>query len=1006
MLTVAVLGAVEVRRDGELLPVPTGKTTELLVRLALDAGSRVRADVLLEELWPESAARNTLQSKVSQLRRALGDKHLVASSGDAYSLAVDPSSVDAFRAAALAAEAAEARHAADVATALAKGNEGLAEFRGEVLVDSGDWANPHRARLDELRLGILENVMSARVDLGSGGELVGDLEVLVDQYPLREGLWSSLITALYRSGRQAEALSAYTRVRRLLVDELGIEPGAGLRALEQQVLQQSPVLEASSGRAVAVPGNLPSGGVPLVGRQDDVEEVAGHVQQHRLVTIVGPAGVGKTRLLLEVAKSVEAMGGVWLVRLEAVDASASLAQVMAEILHVAGGEPALRERLAGAETVLLLDNCEHVIENVSALAASLLDAAPRLRIVTTSQVALGIDEEYVYQLEPLSGEDSVELFLQRAKEMRRQFVMDAHTATQVEGVCRSLDGLPLAIELAAARVRSLSVRDIARRLDDRFALLQDPSSHRPERRRALAGAIGWSYDLLFPDDQRGLWALSSFAGSASLDAIELVLVGLDVPRDAVVDTMTRLVDRSLVSLDATDDGLVRYRLLDSIRAYAAGRLLEADQVEAAGAAHAEWYAKTASWCDAHVRSERQPECLAIARAERANVEAALTWCRVHDPALGVRIANGFGWTWVVLGDGTAGAARVRSALTASTPAPDRVTGLLLAGWLEASAGDVVLAQADLDAARAVVEELDDDLDENLDKDVLRADVDRHQAFLAIQQGRPEEVLSCAAASLATYRPLSLEWSTAASLLLAAFGGLMLGDTAAATRDATEAVGILRPLGDSWGMVHAQAMIGGIAQAEHRFGDAARALRQAAEESRTLGFLGQAALHVATLARVQQRSGEVEEAATTFQRAIGDAVASGDGRLAATARLNLARLLRSEGDGAAALSLLEENQRWYDAAGGGDGALLTRCVLCAATSDDAALEGVLDEAAATENNEVRVYALDALARTAAVQGDRKRARHLLEQADSLAPAVAHLVDEQDRLDRALVLDLLS
>ena len=173
---------------------------------------------------------------------------------------------------------------------------------------------------------------------------------------------------------------------------------------------------------------------------------------------------------------------------------------------------------------------------------------------------LGIDDELVYHLEPLSTEDSVALFRARAREMRRQLVVDAGTAALVEEVCRSLDGLPLAIELAAARVRSLSLRDIARRLDDRFALLQDPSSHRPERRRALAGAIGWSYDLLFPDDQRGLWALSCFAGSASLEAVEHVMAALEVPPAPVVDTLTRLVDRSLVSVDSSEGGQVRYRL--------------------------------------------------------------------------------------------------------------------------------------------------------------------------------------------------------------------------------------------------------------------------------------------------------------------------------------------------------------------------------------------------------------------------------------------------------------
>ncbi len=999
MLTVAVLGAVEVRRDGAVLPVPTGKTTELLVRLALDPGAPVRADVLVEDLWGEPVGRNTLQSKVSQLRRALGDRDLVHGSGDAYRLEVDPSGVDAFAVADLAAEASAARAAGDPALAARRAAEGLALFRGDVLVDAGDWAHPHRVRLDELRMGLLEDLLAARVELGSGGDVVAELEALVERYPLREGLWASLITALYRAGRQADALAAYTRVRTLLVDELGVEPGAGLRALEQRVLQQSPALEPPSlAPPATVPGNLPTVAAPFVGREAETADLASLVRKHRLVTAVGPAGVGKTRLAVEVGRGLAAPGGVWLVRLDAVDPSADLSQVIADTLHVTGGEGALLERLAGAETVLLLDNCEHLVASVGALAGSLLDAVPRLRLVTTSQVPLGVEAERVYVLEPLSSEHSVALFVTRARAMRRQFVLDADTAALVEEVCRSLDGLPLAIELAAARVRSLSVRDIARRLDDRFGLLADPTSTRPQRSRALASAIAWSYDLLFPDDQRGLWALACFAGGASLDATEHVLVALGVPSTSVLDTVSRLVARSMVSVDVAEDGAVRYRLLDSIRAYAADRLREAGQSEVALAAHAAWYATTAAWCDARVRGDRQPDCLAIARAERANIDAALAWCTANDPELGVRIANGFGWTWVVLGEGTAGAVRVRRAQSRSTPARERASGLLVAGWLEASAGNVDRAEVDLESARAIAEGLGDE--------VLRADTQRHLAFLRIQQGRPRDVLACAAASLETSRSLALPWETAGGLILGAYGSLMLGDTGAAARDATEAMRLLTPIGDSWALVHAGALLGGIAQAEHRFDDAVDALTRAARESQRLGFPGQAALHLASLARAQQRAGSADEAASSFDRAIAAATAGGDGRLASTARLNLARLRRAGGDDPGARRLLEENARWYDAAGGGDGALLNRCLLFAEAGDDAALERLLDEAGAAGNREVEVYALDALARIAAERGDRARARELLDTADSLAPAVVHLVDDHDRLDRSRAEHLMA
>ncbi|HEX8509283.1 MAG TPA: BTAD domain-containing putative transcriptional regulator, partial [Propionibacteriaceae bacterium] len=812
-------------------------------------------------------------------------------------------------------------------------------------------------------------------------------EELVQAHPLREALWAALVTALYRAGRQADALAAYTRVRRLLVNELGIEPGPALRMLAQQVLEQSPDLGTTGAFRVVRPGNVPVASAPMVGRGGDITEIVAALRTHRLVTVLGPAGVGKTRLGIEVAHRLSPSGGVWLVRLDAVDPAAVLVQVLAETLHVPDGEQALTRRLSASETVLVLDNCEHVVESVARLTSWLLGAAPRLRLMATSQVPLGLEDEHRHQLEPLTQQESVTLFTRRAQELRRQFVLDPPTTAVVAEICRSLDGLPLAIELAASRVRSLSVTDIARHLDDRFTLLRDPSSHRPERLRALQTAIEWSYDLLFPDDQRGLWALSSFAGSASLPATEAVLVALGVPAGAVLDTISRLVDRSLVSVEPADNGEVRYHLLDSIGAYARDRLRRSGCADTASLAHAQWYAQTAEWCDRRIRTEQQPDCLAIARAERANIDLALTWCTRHDPLLGTRIANGFGWTWVVLGDGTAGAARVRNAIAHQAPSHDRATALLLAAWLEASAGDVTLAQSDLDEARALAEDRADT--------VLIADVCRHQAFVAIQDGRPDLVLSSTEASLATYRSQALTWRTAASTLLAAFGSLMLGDTLSATRKATESVATLGAIGDSWGVVHAQALLGGIAQAEGRFDDAAQALERAADESATLGFPGQAALHRSSLGRAQQRAAD-PRAAATYRRAIAEAVAGGDGRLAATARLHLARLQRATGNADHTAVLLEENQRWYAAAGGGDLALLNDGLLASVRDDAAHVAAVLEAARSAQNVEVQVYMLDALARLAA-DNDRPTARLLLAEANQLATHVGHLLDQNDRCD---------
>ena len=286
------------------------------------------------------------------------------------------------------------------------------------------------------------------------------------------------------------------------------------------------------------------------------------------------------------------------------------------------------------------------------------------------------------------------------------------------GLCRSLDGLPLAIELAAARTKTLSVEEITRRLDDRFLVLSDPTSRRPERRRSLRSTIRWSYDLLFPDDQRGLWALATFAGGAPLPAVEFVLEALDVPAAAAIDVVGRLASRSLVIVD--DDGhrrpwppgqakrrfrSVRYRLLDSIRAFALEAMTDAGLADRARAAHAAWFAEAGRVSTEGVRSRDQAEHLSFARTERANIDAALAWGATHDPLLALDIVNGFGWAWVVLGD-SRGAERILSALESAGDAAqprDRATALLLAAWIEASTGSLELARDHIAVATDVAE---------------------------------------------------------------------------------------------------------------------------------------------------------------------------------------------------------------------------------------------------------------------------------------------------------------
>jgi predicted ATPase/DNA-binding SARP family transcriptional activator len=984
---ISVLGPVEVRRDGRLLPVPGGKTSEVLVHLALEAGMWVSADRLVDDLWAGAATRrNTLQSKVARLRRALGDPSLIVSGDGGYKLAVEPDAVDALcvlRDAATAArrlDAGDGRGAAEVSAAA------LRLDRGEVLHSAGDWAAPHRARLEEARMKLVETQFSARLQLGD--VVIGELEAAVASSPYQEGLWELLITALYRGGRQADALAAYQRVRTRLAGELGLEPGPRLQELERQILNHDPGLPVPDPAARA--GNLPSLASELVGRDDEIAAVSELLDSRRLVEIVGPGGIGKTAVAIATGRALfGAPGGVWLARLEAAQTADDVLDTVIAALNVTGGEAALFERLRRAVAVVILDNCEHVIHAAAALAERLLDAAPGLRILCTSQVALDIDGEVVFELAPLALADAVELFTRRAA--RHGDLGEVHD------LCRSLDGLPLAIELAAARTRTLSIEEIARRLDDRFGVLSDPTSRKPERRRALKATIRWSYELLFPDDKRGLCALAAFTGGAPLPAVESVLEALGAPPSAAIDVVGRLTSRSLVIVDDDGASASRYRLLDSIRAFALDAMRDAGLTDRSLDAHAAWFAAAAGSSTQGVRSSRQAEHLSFARNERANIDAALAWSAARDPLRALSIVNGFGWAWIVLGD-SRGAQRILAALDAAgetAPVPDRARALLLAAWIEASTGHLEPARRHVAAATELADAIDDA--------ELQARCCYHLAYVVSHHGEWEHALELTARSRALYEGLERPWDQAANALFASRAAISAGDLVRAAEAREEVQHWLRIVDDPWLHVRRDAMLGELARVEHRFDDAVRDIGRAAETSGRLGFLQTEAYQLSSLGRAQCQAGDYTAGAATLELAIEKAEAVGDVRLAALARVHLGRVLRALGRAARARAALEAAAAWHRDAGGGEQAALGDCLLAALDAEDRVagaeqrLVAILEAARRNDDAPVEVFALDALARIAAQEGDVATARDLCEAADRRMETASHFIAERDRAD---------
>lgn len=1014
-----MIGALEARVDGAVVRVPGGRTAELLVRLALEAGSAVRADRLVEDLWGDDAVhtdRNTLQAKVARLRRSLGPAGpLVRTTDGGYLLDIAVDSVDALAVLAAAETAAQLLDDGDVVGAVGVGRAALDRFAAEVLPAlDGAWVEPHRARLEEARTSLAEVVFAGRLRLGADAELIGDLEAAVATRPYQESLWELLVTARYRAGRSAEALATIARVRSLLVDDLGLDPGPGLQALERQILDHDAAL-GGGGRDVgdaaspdAPLSNLPGLVVDLIGRDVDRARLVDALASHRLVELVGPGGIGKTALALEVARTVLAElappGGVWMVRLESATGPDEVVDALIAALGVTGGDPALVHRLRSQPTLVVLDNCEHVQDAAADLVDRLLAAAPGLTVLATSQVPLGLDGELLVEVAPLAVDESVALFERRARDLGRG--RDPGEPAAVAELCRSLDGLPLAIELAAARTRTLSVPEISRRLDDRFGLLHDPTSRRPERRRALRSTIAWSYDLLFPDDQRGLWAVASFPGGAPLEGIEAVVAALGVPGPATIDVVDRLAARSLLTPEVSDDGgteldpVTRYRVLDSIGAFARSALADAGEADVAERALAGWCEELALASTAGVRSAAQAEHLARVRRERANVDAVLAWTATHDPPQGLRIATGLGWAWIVLGDAR-GADRLLAALGAAgadAPTALRADALLRVGWIEASTGALDGARRHLDEALELADA--DDLD-------LRAQVAYHRAYVVSHEGRWAEALELTSRAEATYAELDRPWDRAANALFASRAAISAGDAARARREVDGVRSALAAVDDPWLHVRGEATFGELARLELRFDDAVRHLTAAAETSGRRGFRQTEAYQRASVGRARAQAGDLPGGADALDDAVRKAEATGDPRMAALARVHVGRVRRALGETEAARTALAAAASFHAEVGGGEQVALNDCLLAALDGADGdprarhRLEDLLAAAQSRGDAPVEVFALDALARIAAGRGDLARAADLLAEADARMGSASHFISERDRVDAAWV-----
>jgi predicted ATPase/DNA-binding SARP family transcriptional activator len=657
-----ILGPLEVVAGGRVVRLGAAKPRAVLAILLLHANEPVLRDRLIEELWagrPPSSAAKTLQTYVFQLRRALG-REVIRTVSAAYELRVDAGSFDLLRFEQLVGCA----RAVGPAAANGMLREALALWRGEFLAEFADasWAQSEIARLEELRVGALQLRIETDLALGGGAELVPELELLVGQHPHREGLRAQLMLALYRSGRQADALAAYRDARRSLVEALGIEPTLALRRLERSILDQDPALDLVT---VGPPGDGAAQPEPVresrwssfVGRSRELREIRALLgrEEVRLLTLTGAAGAGKTRLALEVtgvsgASDPDAV----LVELGRIADAVLVARAIANELGVKerpghSAREALVEYLRERQALLLLDNFEHVLDAASLL-RELLAGAPGVRLLVTSRAPLGVPEERVFpvsalalpdrsqprSLAELGGIEAVRLFVDRAQAARPDFELTETNAESVSELCVRLDGLPLALELAAARCNLLSPQALLERLGSRLDLLRaTPGSGFAERQWTLRGAIEWSYDLLQPEQQQLFTSLAVFVGGFTLAAAEHVAAQ---PHLDILEGIETLHRNSLLTAEHAAGDEPRLGMLETIREFALERLGARGDGEVVRRRHAAFYLVLAEEAEPGLLGPQQREWLERLDSERDNIRAALTsTLQTGEAEVGLRI---------------------------------------------------------------------------------------------------------------------------------------------------------------------------------------------------------------------------------------------------------------------------------------------------------------------------------------------------------------------------------
>ena len=915
-MRISVLGPLEVS-DAAGRPVRVGghRMRALLILLALDAGRVIPTHALIERLWPEDRpadAANALQSLVSRLRVAFRQAGLpdgvVESSPAGYRLAVPPEAVDSIAFESQARAGSQALAKGDARDAVRLLRAALRQWRGSALTDVAgeEFAFAPAARLAELRAAAALDLIEADLALGAAdATMIGELRELTAADQLAERPAALLMRALAATGRQSEALNVYQRTREHLAEHLGVDPSpqleqAYLAVLRQEIPQAANPLPGPPPAGEAAPQQPSEASGPhaakvrrpptsFIGRDDDVAGVLKRLRAERLVTLTGPGGVGKTRLSAEVAARITVPA--WFAELAPVTDPAEVPHAVLDALGLRersiappgadkGGDPVDRlcAALADRDAVLILDNCEHVIDAAAGLAARLLNDCPKVKLLATSREPLQIPGETLHVVAPLAAPresdipeisttyPAMRLFADRAAAVLPGFELDASNAEAVASICRNLDGMPLAIELAAPWVRTLTPARLAARLDDRFTLLTGGSRTARPRHQTLRAVVDWSWDLLSERERVLARRLAVFPGGATLTAAERVCAGqpgheaVPLPASAVLPTLAGLVGKSLLTRsDDQRDGEPRYPMLDTVRAYGLERLAEAGEDAAVRDAAARYYLELAETADPLLRTKTQARWFRALTAEQDNLNTAIRWAVARQDAdTALRIVRAMGYYWVQRGYGEADA--LCREVLALTPPPMTmklaearvICALLAAGW-----------NWEIDRIRKPLTEALDVLNGfGADYEAFHPLVAMAEPVLMQYDGATDQAQRQFERYIASRDP----WLRAIGKVYVSSYAISLGRLEGAEDRCREGLAELRALGEQWGIAVGLTMLAEFTELRADHAASIEALTEAAAMGRETGVWGDLGYVQGRLAVIYARAGDLDRGYAELGRA--------------------------------------------------------------------------------------------------------------------------------------------